>query len=215
MSQENRQSAAQEKTQTILDGPLKHVKAAALAAALVPLASIAATPAEAQVHCGSASICGVVWADTNNNGIQDPGEGVIEGAVLIATTPDGNQLTFTDQTACYYFACRRRNVISSDPPGTQVSPADEGGDDTMDSDGESDGLGNSVATSTISERRNTITTTDFGFSQTPVQQPGTGTPVTGRIIPRHGQFRPSPSATQPTRKTRRCVARHSRARTRR
>ena len=43
MSQEQVQVA--EKTQQMLQGPLKHVRAAALAAALVPLASVVATPA--------------------------------------------------------------------------------------------------------------------------------------------------------------------------
>ena len=38
-----------EKTQSLLEGPLKHVKAAALAAALLPLASV--TPAAAQEAC--------------------------------------------------------------------------------------------------------------------------------------------------------------------
>ena len=36
-----------EQTQQLLDGPLKHVRGAALAAALLPLASIAAAPAAA------------------------------------------------------------------------------------------------------------------------------------------------------------------------
>jgi hypothetical protein len=42
------QTELREKTQQLLEGPLKHVRAAALAAALLPLASIAATPAVAQ-----------------------------------------------------------------------------------------------------------------------------------------------------------------------
>jgi Spy/CpxP family protein refolding chaperone len=45
-------------------GPLKHVRAAALAAALVPLASVMATPASAQVSpCASGGFCGLVWED--------------------------------------------------------------------------------------------------------------------------------------------------------
>jgi hypothetical protein len=38
MSQENRQTELQTKTQRLLDGPLKHIRGAALAAALLPLA---------------------------------------------------------------------------------------------------------------------------------------------------------------------------------
>jgi hypothetical protein len=47
MSQEICQSELQEKTQKLLQGPLKHIRAAALAAALLPLASIAAALASA------------------------------------------------------------------------------------------------------------------------------------------------------------------------
>jgi hypothetical protein len=42
MSQEVARTELQEQTQRLLDGPLKHIKAAALAAALLPLASVAA-----------------------------------------------------------------------------------------------------------------------------------------------------------------------------
>ena len=51
MSQEVRQTELQERTQQLLDGPLKHIRAAALAAALLPLASVAAAPASAQDVC--------------------------------------------------------------------------------------------------------------------------------------------------------------------
>ena len=60
MSQEQVQLVA--KTQGLLHGPLKHVRAAALAAALLPLASVAVSPASAQdVGCGLGGICGLVW----------------------------------------------------------------------------------------------------------------------------------------------------------
>ena len=57
MSQEVRQTELQEKTQQLLHGPLKHIRAAALAAALLPLASVAAAPASAQDACPSGGIC--------------------------------------------------------------------------------------------------------------------------------------------------------------
>ena len=44
-------------------------------------------------------------------------------------------------------------VIVQIPPGTQPSPANVGADETLDSDGVPDGLGNSVAT--IESPRNT------------------------------------------------------------
>ena len=49
MSQEYRQREVREKTQQLLQGSLKHVRAAALAAALVPVAALAVSPAVAQV----------------------------------------------------------------------------------------------------------------------------------------------------------------------
>jgi hypothetical protein len=65
MAQETKNGQVQEQTRQLLDGPLKHIRAAALAAALVPLASVAAAPAAAQDFCQSAGICGFVWNDTD------------------------------------------------------------------------------------------------------------------------------------------------------
>ena len=56
MAQEIGQTELQEKTHRLLDGPLKHIRAAALAAALLPLALVAATPAAAAAQCSS-GIC--------------------------------------------------------------------------------------------------------------------------------------------------------------
>lgn len=58
MSQEDRQVEVREKTQQLLRGSLKHVRAAALAVALVPLASVAVGPALAQ-DGGSAGVASV------------------------------------------------------------------------------------------------------------------------------------------------------------
>ena len=61
MSQESRQIEVTEQTQQLLQGPLKHVRSAALAAALLPLATVVATPAAAQsVACASGGISGYV-----------------------------------------------------------------------------------------------------------------------------------------------------------
>src|SRR5437667_6109278 len=90
MSQAIVQTELQEKTQQLLDGPLKHIRAAALAAALLPLASIAAAPASAQSVCASGGVCGTVFNDANNNGIQDAGETGIEGVkVFVCQLCDG------------------------------------------------------------------------------------------------------------------------------
>jgi len=50
MSKEDRQRDVREKTQQLLDGSLKHVRAAALALVLVPLASVAISDAVAQAQ---------------------------------------------------------------------------------------------------------------------------------------------------------------------
>ncbi|MDO8476829.1 MAG: post-COAP-1 domain-containing protein [Candidatus Rokubacteria bacterium] len=51
MSQDVRHAELREKTQQLLQGALKHVRAAALAAALVPLGAVAVSPAVAQDRC--------------------------------------------------------------------------------------------------------------------------------------------------------------------
>lgn len=179
MSQDVRQAEVQEKTQQLLQGPLKHVRAAALAAALLPLASVVATPAAAQsALCGSGGICGFVFNDANNNGIQDAGELGIFGAVV---TLDGDltTATATDAGGFYFFdlsltAEGPHQIAVQIPPGTQPSPANVGPDDTIDSDGVSNGMGDSVASMTLSGSSDS--NTDFGFFQPAVAQPGTGTP---------------------------------------
>ena len=180
MSQELRRNDLHGQTQQLLDGPLKHIKAAALAAALLPLASVAATPASAQTaSCGSGGVCGFVWNDTNNNGIQDAGESGISGAVITVKKPDGTSFFIsTDANGFYFFLPTSPGdytIAVQIPPGTQASPSNVG-DDTLDSDGVSDGLGNSVATVTVGPDFFADANTDFGFHQPPVAQPGTGTP---------------------------------------
>ncbi len=163
----------QTRTQQLLQGPLKHVRVVALAAALLPLASIVATPASAQpTSCGSGGVCGFVWNDVNNNGIQDADEPGIPGAVVtLDSTP-----VATDSSGFYLFEVPpgTYDISVQIPPGTEPSPADVGSDDTIDSDGVADGFGNSVATVTLTGIANPDT--DFGFFVLPVQQPGTGTP---------------------------------------
>ena len=68
------QTELRTQTRQLLDGPLKHVRVAALAAVLVPLASVVATPASAQSVCPSGGVCGTVFNDTNNDGVYDAGE---------------------------------------------------------------------------------------------------------------------------------------------
>src|SRR4051794_37269114 len=100
MSQEVRQAELREKTQQLLRGRLKHVAAAGLAAALLPLGVVAVSSAEGQLCSSAGVICGFVWNDTNNNGIQDAGETPIQGAVV---TLNGTS-TATDEFGHYEFA---------------------------------------------------------------------------------------------------------------
>ena len=172
---ESRETTLQQQTQQLVQGPLKHIRGAALAAALLPLASVAAAPAAAQsVECASGGICGFVWNDANNNGIQDDGETGVEGAVV---TLNGTDVTATDSEGFYYFFSSdpgEYTIAVQIPPGTEPSPADAGGDDTVDSDGVSDGMGNSVAT--LAFEGGADANTDFGFHVAEVPSPGTGTP---------------------------------------
>jgi hypothetical protein len=175
MSQEVNETVL-EQTQQLLDGPLKHIRAAALAAALVPLASVVATPAAAQMPCFSGGVCGVVFNDVNNNGVRDNGDTGLEGVkVYVCLLCDGSDTLETesgpDGTYSIFVPGGETYTISTlIPTGTQASPSNVG-DDTHDSDGVPDGHGFSVAAGA-----ETDFATDFGFYAPPVQGPGTGTP---------------------------------------
>ena len=69
---------AGEKSQQLLQGPLKHMRAAALALALVPLAAVAAVAGGRAAVPVRRHLCGTVFYDANNNGVQDGGSRGIE-----------------------------------------------------------------------------------------------------------------------------------------
>ena len=162
-----------------MDGPLKHIKAAVLAAALVPLASVLATPASAQTVCASGGVvCGVVWNDTNHDGFHDatePGLAAIKVTVLDGTTVVAE--LYTNSEGFYVSdllppaSSPSGFTIAVSIPLMQPSPANVGGD-TFDSDGVPDGTGFGVATNV----QPTGLATDFGFFTPSAPQPGTGTP---------------------------------------
>jgi hypothetical protein len=180
MTGETRDDEVGAQTRRILQGPLKHVQAAALAAAIVPLASVAATPAVAQTCSSGGAIGDYVWQDTNNNGLQDWDEAGLEGAVVTLRYPDGTTVvtgTYANGYYAFYDLCPGTYVVMVQiPPGTQPSPANQGADEWADSDGVADGFGNSVAEVTLSAESPSNFGIDFGFWTPPVQQPGTGTP---------------------------------------
>jgi hypothetical protein len=115
-----------------------------------------------------------VWNDSNMNGIQDAGEGTYEGAV-VTLTPGGS--VATDANGNYLFSglCAGTYRVCVVPPqGTVVSPANQGVDDAVDSDGVvgTDG----VCTIVTLPAFNTVDlTNDFGFFEQPTEV-GTGTP---------------------------------------
>jgi len=177
MSQEVGQTELKAKTQQLLDGPLKHIRAAAIAAALLPLASVAATPASAEgVGCQSAGVCGVVFNDVNGNGIQDGGDTPIENAkVTVCQLCDGtdNVDVYTGPNGLYYVpgVAGSTTVAVQIPTGLVATTANVGPDDTIDSDGVPNGSGYSVSTVNANG-----TATDFGFKTSAASNPGTGTP---------------------------------------
>ena len=178
MSQGIHQNELQEQTQQLLQVKLNHVRAAALAAALMPLAAVAASTSEPQVCSSAGIICGYVWVDGNNNGTREDGEQVIEGAVVTL----GDRVTATNEFGVYQFPIPpgTYEIKVQIPPGTQPSPSNVGSNDVVDSDGSPDGLGNSVAVATLGAPTPTTgvfkSNVDFGFFVPSVQQPGTGTP---------------------------------------
>jgi hypothetical protein len=170
----NQATGLQGQTKQLLDGPLKHIRVAALAAVLVPLASVLAAPASAQTCAASGGVCvvtGTVFNDTNQNGFQDAGEPGIEDAqvticqlcngsdnVQTQTGPDGSySINVGDGTYA---------VEVLIPTGFQVSPTVVGG-----SAGVPDGHGFSTATGVFPN-----TPTSFGFFSAAALNPGTGTP---------------------------------------
>ncbi len=174
MSQESRHAEVRQKTQHLLHGSLKHVRAAGLAAALIPLAVVAVRTADGQSCSSSGIVCGVVWNDVNNNGIQDAGEPVIENAVVTL----GEVTKATDANGYYEFVVKpgTYEIVVQIPPGMQPSPPNVGTSDTVDSDGITDGIGNVRGPVTLVSATIFDSSTDFGFSIPSVNPPGTGTP---------------------------------------
>lgn len=114
-----------------------------------------------------------VWLDLNQNGIQDAGEPGIAGASVslngstVATGASGDYL-FSGLCGATYSVCVQI------PSGYQTTLSNQGADDALDSDGVSDGLGNSCTNVALGYNESNRKV-DFGFFETPTQ-PGAGTP---------------------------------------
>jgi hypothetical protein len=170
-------------------GSVRTVMTSAMALAAV---IVMARPAAAQEFCGgeSVSLCGFVWNDTNGDGIQDPDETPVEGAIV--TLYDiTNPMTPVIVGVPAETGAEGMYSFDEVPPGTyqisvstssvdtnaEPSPANNAmaPDDTVDSDGVDDTKGNSVVTVVLGA--GVKLAFDFGFSTLPVVvSPGTGTP---------------------------------------
>jgi SdrD B-like domain len=170
-------SELRDKTRQLMEGPLKHIKAAALAAALLPLASLAATPASAQSGCPSGGVCGTVFNDVNNDGVRDATETGVEFVkVSVCQLCDGTDTIEGETNQAGFYSIFVPDGVPTTvailiPPGTQASPSNVG-DEATDSDGVPDGSPFSVATGV--DRHDFVS--DFGLHTSEVSWPGTGTP---------------------------------------
>lgn len=97
MSQTGRHIELREKTQQLLQGPLKHIRAATLAAALVPLASVAVSPAVAQ-NCGSSGCPAVPQATVSSATVPSPCDFVTSGGFVL--TDSGRKANFGAHGGC-------------------------------------------------------------------------------------------------------------------
>ena len=119
----------------------------------------------------AASIGDFVWSDTDGDGVQDANEPGIEGATvtLLADLDGDGQIddvvatTTTDPTGFYEFTGLQPDdyiVEFTTPTGFEPTDADQGGDDTKDSDADVNSGQSPVVTLTSGENNPTI---DAGF----------------------------------------------------
>jgi hypothetical protein len=168
----------QGQTKQLLDGPLKHIRAAALAAALVPLASVFAAPAAAQTDCasGGIAICGTVFNDTNTNGFLDTGDTPLtnqpEVLVLCTGCPVTDTITLFPNASGNYSSSIGQldanltyTVTILIPTGYQTSPTNPG---SVGSPAGAFSVATGVSPNGLSN--------NFGFFPSAALNPGTGTP---------------------------------------
>jgi hypothetical protein len=161
----------------------------ALAALLAPAGSASAqtttdVTSEVCLFGEGNVVCGFVWDDQNNNGIQDPGEPGLDGVTVTATNGTDTFTTTTGTDGVYLFDSQTLTpgtyTVSIDsttgmPSGTGPSPSNQGTDDAIDSDGHDNGTGQSFV---VVEVKDSFSSQkfDFGFYTTKADYPGTGTP---------------------------------------
>src|SRR5437763_4389941 len=180
MSQEVRTAELLTKSQQLCEGPLKHIRAAALAAALVPLASVMATPASAQTGgCPlSGGVCGTVYNDLNHDGIQQAGEPGLSGVTVTVTDSTTNTTLTLSTDANGFYQSQPLDVTAGDTVtvsivvsnGNQISPVPS----SCISICNSGVLTNGQSATTFAASAGG-TQANFGFFQNAAANPGTGT----------------------------------------
>jgi SdrD B-like protein len=177
MAQEVRMAELREKSQKLMDGPLKHIRGAALAAALLPLASVVVAPASAQTVCSaSGGLCGVVFNDLNHDGIQQSGEPGLPGVEVTINDGTSTFTVFTDQNGVYDApGVTAGSTVTTSvvvPTGYQISPVPSSClsicNDGVLTNGQSAAT---LVTVVFSSTNNS----DFGFFQNAAANPGTAT----------------------------------------
>ncbi|NWJ98555.1 MAG: carboxypeptidase regulatory-like domain-containing protein, partial [Chloroflexi bacterium] len=145
-----------------------------------PLVTLVAGQNDPTIDAGlwqPASLGDFVWNDTNRNGIQDAGETGIANVVVYLYRSDGTLLatTTTDSNGYYLFTNLVPGsyyVVFTPPAGYIISPPNQGGDLTKDSNPNSNGQ---TTTITLVSGENNLTL-DAGMSLQP-NSGGSGNPA--------------------------------------
>ncbi len=165
----------------------------AYAIAVAALTMATARPASAQDQCSGEgfNLCGFIWDDADNDGVQDDGETGLENVTVTIVDGTDSIAVSTDPNGFYHAQLEPADSgsytiyvsSSSLPDGTVASPSGVAGgvcaggaEEACDSDGVDDTFGNSVVTNVVVTDGFTKIQNDFGFYTASVQQPGTGTP---------------------------------------
>ena len=146
-----------------------------------------------EVETEVASVGDRVWEDSNENGLQDPGEPGIGGVPVLITDAQGNPVALvqTEPDGFYQFIVPPGDyLIEFMPgPGRDITRQNEGGDDTIDSDADPDTGMSPLVTLDAGERDPTI---DAGVTP----QPGSiGDTVFQDEDPTDGNYNPGAGDT--------------------
>ena len=142
--------------------------------ALSPLVTVVANKSNLTVDMGiyqaPAKLGNLVWYDSNQNGIQDNQESGIEGIEVKVYNQNNNMVakTVTNAKGQYLFnnlAPNKYRVEFTVPNSYIVSPKDNGGNDSSDSDCDSSGKTDTI-TLNATQENNTV---DMGLYQNPVK----------------------------------------------